>query len=237
MTRVKTRRSQVILVIATLAALHTVLSFMPGVWRRWSIVLLPIEGMMAGPAAGFAAALLGALVGRMFRPDAVFLENFFGVGEAFGALSAGLMLKGRWKFVMLAYAGLLASFILSPNSRNIPLWTLWNIYLALLLVLPSSIAIAASRRGNGGSRYLILSAALISFVAVEMDVLVRVVMLVPLGLFALYPIPIDLLPEIFVLGAFTTPVEALYAVIVNVVAGVPTLLILRRNRILEWPLT
>ncbi|MEM4245798.1 MAG: hypothetical protein QW390_00715 [Candidatus Bathyarchaeia archaeon] len=233
--RVKSRKSLAVGLVATLAALHTVLSFIPGVWRRWSIVLIPLEGFIGGPIAGFGAALIGSLAGRLLKPDPVLFENLFGLAEAFGALTSGLMVKSRWKPVLAGYAGLLAAFIASPNTRSIPLWTLWDVYLAAVLVAPA--ALCTGRMIRGEQRFLPPSVTLLSFVAVEFDVLVRIIMFVPLGLFTLYPIPISLLPEIFIAGAFTTPIEALYAVAVNAIISVPVLLILRRGKILAWPLT
>ena len=232
----KNRKSVIIPLIATLAALHAVLSFFPGVWRRWSIILIPLEGFIGGPVVGFIAAFFGSLIGRMLKPDAIFFENLFGIAEALGALVAGLMIREKWRLSLLGYVGMLAFFIISPNSQGIPLWTLWDVYLALILIIPAAYLIKRLRIG-GDRRLLILSTILASFIAVEFDVLVRIIMFVPLGLFTLYPIPSELLPEIFIVGAFTTPIEALYTVIVTVIVGVPLLIILKKNKIVDWPLT
>jgi hypothetical protein len=66
--------------------------------------------------------------------------------------------------------------------------------------------------------------------------MVRVFMLIVLGLYQVYPIPVDLLPEIFVAGAFTTPVEAAYATTICSLIGVPLLVALERSRVLRWPI-
>lgn len=81
-----------------------------------------------------------------------------------------------------------------------------------------------------------LEVALVTFVAVELDVMVRVFMLIVGGLYQVYPIPIEALPTIFVLGAIQTPLEAAYALAVATVVGVPVLIGLEKSGILSWPL-
>ncbi|MBS7644928.1 MAG: hypothetical protein QXR65_05425 [Candidatus Bathyarchaeia archaeon] len=220
---------------ASIAALHALLSVMPGVWRRWSIVLEPLEGFVAGPMGGVAAAFAGALAGRILKPDAFPVENFFGFAEGIGALGAGLLAKGRWRPVAFLYAILFAAFLVHPVARVVPLWTLWDIYLAFTTLLVSGLLFKAvlNRRDPKG---LPIRVGVTAFVAVELDVLFRIFMLIPLGLYRLYPIPLELMPEIFIAGAFTTPLEAGYTVVVCGVVGPAVLLALDKIGV-RWPIT
>lgn len=228
-------RSVLISLIATLAALHSILSVMPGVWRRWSIVLEPLEGLIAGPVGGVAAALVGALVGRVLKPDAFLIENFFGFAEGIGALGAGFLAKGRWKPVAAIYTILLGAFLVHPVARIVPLWTLWDIYLAFtVLVVGLFSKRIFTRRDPKGLPFRV---GFIAFIAVELDVLFRIFMLIPLGLYRLYPIPLELMPEIFIAGAFTTPLEAGYTVAISSIIGPAVLVALDRSGILGWPIT
>jgi hypothetical protein len=76
------------------------------------------------------------------------------------------------------------------------------------------------------------SLALVTFVPVELDVLIRVFMLIVLGLYQVYPIPTNLLPEIIVAGAFATPLEAAYAVVACTLVGVPLIISLEKSGLL-----
>lgn len=59
--------------------------------------------------------------------------------------------------------------------------------------------------------------AFVAFVAVELDVMVRIFMLIVGGLYQVYPIPVEALPAIFIAGAIQTPLEAAYTVAVATV--------------------
>jgi hypothetical protein len=58
---VRGRASLYVSVVGTLAALHVVLSYAPPLvgFRRISIVMEPLEGIIAGPDLRFLAALIG----------------------------------------------------------------------------------------------------------------------------------------------------------------------------------
>ena len=229
-------RSVLISLIATLAALHSILSVMPGVWRRWSIVMEPLEGLIAGPMGGAAAAFVGALVGRVLKPDAFLIENFFGFAEGIGALGAGFLAKGRWKPVAIVYIILLGAFLVHPVAKIVPLWTLWDIYLAFIALIVVGLLFKGIfvRRDPKGLPFRI---GFIAFIAVELDVLFRIFMLIPLGLYKLFPIPLELMPEIFIAGAFTTPLEAGYTVVISSIIGSAVLIALDKSGILRWPIT
>jgi hypothetical protein len=74
-------------------------------------------------------------------------------------------------------------------------------------------------------------------VTVELDAMVRVFMLTVVGLYQLYPIPVRLLGGVFIAGAFQTPLEAAFCVLVSGLVGVPALVALEKGKILSWPLS
>jgi hypothetical protein len=233
------RKTTVIATVASLAALHIVLSLFPGpaAFRRMSIALEPLEGIVAGPAAVFAAAMIGFIGGRFARPDAIFFENFFGVAEGIGALGAGLLLKRHQWSVVVIYGSLLGSFLLHPLARIVPLWTLWNTYLGFLAIFPAMLLARKLRVDKLNLRTLLPAITLIAFVSTELDVMVRIFMLTVAGLYQLYPIPVEALPAIFIAGAFQTPIEAIYSIAVSALIWVPVLIAIEKSRALQWPLT
>lgn len=225
-------------VVAVLAALHIVLSYFPPFFgfRRMSIALEPLEGIIAGPYLGFLAATIGWIGGRFVRPDGLWVENLFGIAEAVGALGAGFLISRRWYATAVVYGFLLLAFLGHPLAREIPLWTLWDTFLGFIAIFAAAFFV---RKGGDkpNSRSFVPAIALIAFVSVELDVAVRVFMLIVAGLYRVYTTNTGLLAGIFVAGAFQTPLEAVYCILVSTLIGVPALVALQKGKILDWPLS
>ena len=215
---------------AIFAALHSVLYFVSfGLWRNWGIYLEPVEAVVLGPRIGFLAALVGSLVARIARPDALWMFGL--IAEPVSVLIAGLLARARWKPVLIAYAVMLSAYFLHPFGRALPLWTILDILLALLLIYPA----ARLSRALFGKDVKSLSIALVavSFVCIATDSLVRVFLLVPCGLYgALFP-SYEALYAAFVGGAASSYVEDVIVVLVSFVAGVPLVMIASKLGILE----
>ena len=186
---------------------------------------------------GFTAALVGWLGGRLVRPDAFYIENFFGLAEACGAMAAGLLATRKWLPVTLLYGGFLSSFLISPFARIVPLWTLWDTYLGFLACFPAAILLRKTTPSEAVGKVLVMTVALISFIAVELDAMTRIFMLAVLGLYQVYGLPNSAWGVVFIAGAVQTPIEAAYTVGLMIAIGVPALTALRKSRILDWPVS
>jgi hypothetical protein len=193
--------------------------------------------MIGGPILGFVAATIGWIGGRVLRPEGFFIENFFGFAEGMGALAAGLLAAKRWRTTAIIYGALLVSFLATPFARQVPLWTLWDTYLGFLVIFPAAIIVRRTDFKNLRAKTLVTPMALITFVAVELDAMTRLFMLADLGLYQLYGLPAGAWSTVFIAGAFQTPIEAVYSVIVASVVGVPVLIALRAAKILDWPIS
>ena len=235
----RTRRSIGLSVVAVLAALHIVLSYFPPLvgFRRMSIFLEPMEGIIGGPYLGFLAATVGWIGGRFVRPDVFWVENIFGIAEAVGALGAGFLVARKWYLTAGIYGVLLLAFLAHPLARQIPLWTLWDTYLGFMAVFIAAFLVRRMRDGKSSASRLVPTTAVIAFVSVELDVMVRVFMLIVGGLYQLYPIPVGLLAGIFIAGAVQTPLEAVFCVLASTLVGVPALIAIEKGKILSWPLS
>jgi hypothetical protein len=235
----RTRRSIGLSVVAVLAALHIVLSYSPPLvgFRRMSIFLEPMEGIIGGPYLGFLAATVGWIGGRFVRPDVFWVENLFGIAEAVGALGAGFLVARKWYLTAGIYGVLLLAFLAHPLARQIPLWTLWDTYLGFMAVFIAAFLVRRMRDGKSSASRLVPTTAVIAFVSVELDVMVRVFMLIVGGLYQLYPIPVGLLAGIFIAGAVQTPLEAIFCVLASTLVGVPALIAIEKGKILSWPLS
>lgn len=233
------KKTTSIAVISVLAALHIVLSIPPGPvgFRRLSIILEPLEGMIGGPTIGFGAAIVGWIGGRLLRPEGLYVENFFGFAEGIGALGAGLVVTRRWLAASAIYGALLTAFLLSPFAREVPLWTLWDTYLGFLAIFPAAIQVKKTDLIHASAKSLVPAIALITFVAVELDAMMRLFMLADLGFYQFYGLPPSAWSAVFIAGAFQTPIEAAYSVLIASVVGGPVLIALRTAKILDWPIS
>ncbi len=144
------QRTQEIALISLFGALHTVLSFIPGIWRSLMILVLPLEGIILGPTKGFLAAFIGFGAGWTIRPRPE--PIFFGLAEPIGALCAGLMVRRKWHYAALAYVAMLAAFFLHPVTPTLPLWALWDVYAALACILLFGLVTHGKQLGYNASK-------------------------------------------------------------------------------------
>jgi hypothetical protein len=203
---------------AVFAALHAVLYFVSfGLWRNWGIYLEPVEAVILGPEIGFSAAFVGSLVARIVRPDPLWMFGL--IAEPVSVLMTALLARARWKPVLIAYAVMLSAYFIHPFGRALPLWTILDILLALMLIYPA----ARLSRALFGKDVKSLAIALVtvSFVCIATDSLVRVFLLVPCGLFGVFFPSYEALYTTFVAGAASSYVEDAIVVLISFVAGVP----------------
>jgi len=224
------RKSVQISLIAVFAALHAVLYFISfGSWRNWGIYLEAIEGIILGPKTGFVAAFLGSAVARTIRPDALWMFGI--VAEPVSVLMVGFLAKANWKPVLAVYAVMLSAYFVHPYGRALPLWTILDVLLALVLIYP------AARLGKHLFRNDVKRATgaivLVSFVCVATDSLVRVFLLIPCGLYNPFYAGFEALYVDFVGAAASSYFEDIVAVIVSLVVGVPLLTSLSKLKLIE----
>jgi hypothetical protein len=225
-------------VTAVFAALHVVLYLLPSpLWRNWAIFLEPIEGIILGPSAGFFAALIGSGLGRIIKPDPLWM---FGViAEPLGVLTAGFLAKGKWKPVVAIYAAMFGAYFIHPlyfSGQMLPLWTILDIPIVFILIYPAAKVGKSVYEKN--SLRLTLASALIFFVSTVTDSLTRVFLLVPGRLYDFLGITsIEELNGIFVSGAVFSFIEDGLAIIISILIGVPLIIALWRYPTFEYPIT
>ena len=224
------RKSLQVSLASVFAALHAMLYFVSfGLWRNWGIYLEPLEGIILGPKIGFFAAFVGSLTARMIKPDTFWM---FGViAEPLSVLAAGFLSKGEWKPVLAMYTVMLSAYFLHPFGRALPFWTILDILFALVLTFPAAKLGVNLFKGN--VRRLSIALALVSFVCIATDSLLRVFLLVPCGLHTLFFTSFEGLYAVFVGAAFDSYVEDVIVVVVSFLVGTPLLLstskLLRKN--------
>ena len=218
--------------IAIFAALHAVLGFLSlgiGPWRNWAVYLEPFEGIILGPQVGFIAALMGSSIARMAGQS---IDWMFGViAEPLSVLMAGLMAKARWKPALAIYAVMLSAYFIDPLGRELPVWTVLDVLLALFLIYPTA-KLSSHLFGKDVSR-MSIALALISFTVIAADSLTRVFLLVPSGFYTLFFPDFGTLYIIFVKDAIFSYFEDFIAVAVSLIVGVPLLISILKLGVFE----
>jgi uncharacterized membrane protein len=226
------RKSLQISLTAIFAALHAVLYFISfGLWRNWGIYLAPIEAIILGPRIGFLAALLGSTVARIARPDPFWMFGI--IAEPVSVLIAGFLARAKWKPAVAAFTIMLSAYFIHPFGRALPLWTILDVLLALVLIYPA--AKYSRSLFTMDVKRLPIALILISFVTIATDSLLRIFLLVPCGFYTLFPDffgNYEMLYAVFVGAAIDSYIEDLIVVIISFVVGVP--LILSISKLKLW---
>lgn len=228
------QKSLKVALTAIFAALHAILYFLSfGLWRNWAIYLIPIEGIVLGPWAGFSAAFMGSVIARMIKPTDVWMFGI--VAEPLGALACGLLIKGHWKPVMGLYAAMLAAYFIHPFGTWLPLWAILDILLAFVLIYP--VTKISRDIFQKDVKHLPMSVALVSFISTVTDSLTRVFLLVPAGLYLILGWPPEGVYWAFVVGAADSYLEDVLTVVTSLLVSVPTLIALRKIPSFKYPIT
>lgn len=224
------RKSVRVSLTALFAALHATLYFISfGLWRNWGIYIESVEGIFLGPQVGFAAALIGSVVARIVKPDDFWMFGI--IAEPVSVLMAGFLARTRWKPVLAAFAIMLFAYFIHPYGRALPIWTILDVILAIILIYPA--AKICKDLFSTDFKRLPLALVLVSFVCIATDSLVRIFMLVPCGLYTLFFGSFDVLYAVFVEAAVSSYIEDLIVVAVSLVVGAPLIATMLKLKILN----
>lgn len=232
--------TKLIAFVGVFASLHTILYLMPyGLWRNWAIFIQPIEGIILGPLGGFLTALIGSTAARVIVPTEAWM---FGItAEPLGVLTAGFLAKGKWKPILMLYIVMLGAYFAHPFGRLLPVWAMIDILLALALIYPT--AKLGRNLFEENIKRLSISLALLYFITVTTDSLVRVFLFIPAGLYSLFffgPSPEAVYEAVcyaFIGGAIESFIEDTLAIIISFLVGVPLLTAFKRLLNLRGPLS
>jgi len=220
--------------IGMFAALHSILYLIPiGLWRSLSIYLEPLEGIILGPYAGFLAVLIGSIIARLIKPTGLWMFGVF--AEPIGALACGLIVKGRWKTLLLIYAVMLGAYFIHPLGREIPLWTILDVLAAPVLIYPA--ARFSRRLPEADACQISFATSLIAFIGCVTDSLARIFLLIPAGLYIILGLPKSAVYMAFLAEAAGSYIEDILTVVFAFTAGSSILLALRRIPGIRYPLS
>ncbi|MBC7129872.1 hypothetical protein H5T51_01450 [Candidatus Bathyarchaeota archaeon] len=201
-----------------------------GVWYSWVFISEPITGILLGPIVGFFSSLVGVMVGHFINFIDVY-EFLFTLGAPLGSMVSALVFRGKWKAALAYYVLLLGGFFAVPVAWQLPIWGMWDVYLAFAVLVATASA-ATRWRGLWDSKSkikIVYILALSTFIGLEADVLFRIFVFIPCQTYRLfYGYDVSVLQGIWAMGAVETPIKAAIATIVTSIIGPPIISVARK---------
>jgi hypothetical protein len=231
-TGAKTRR---IALISLFAVLSTVLDSIvapglsSGVWYGWVFVMSPITGILLGPKDGFIATLISVMVGHSLVFRETVYEYIFTIGAPVGSLISGLVFRGDRGKVLIYYTFMLSSYFITQVSRSLPLWGMWDVYFAYIVLWVVVVLDGVRMPGfEVKTRNLF---ALCAFLGLEADILFRIFVLVPCRAYEhFYSLTPEALALLWAVPApLITPIKVALSVLVAATIGPPIMGILKES--------
>ena len=231
----KMRKSRFLALVAVFASINVVFDslmglpeFSSGVWYNWIFIVEPINGIVLGPYAGFLSSLIGVMIGHSiyFRDPYEFLFTF---GAPIGAMVSGLLFRGKWKIVLTYYTVLLGIYFITPIAWQLPLWGMWDVYLAYAVLLVVSMTMTWKGLWNPGSKGLLYVIAMCAFIGLEADILFRIFVFIPCQTYRLfYSYSVETLISMWVGAAAITPIKVAISILVTTTIGPPLIKVLTK---------
>lgn len=201
-----------------------------GVWHSWIFISEPITGILLPPFAGFFSTFFGVMIGHYINFIDVY-EYIFTVGAPIGAMISSLIFRGKWNIAITYYVALLGAFFVTPVSWQLPFWGMWDVYLAFVCLLITSIMVKKRKNlwSTRSSTRLIYIIALSTFIGLEADVLFRIFVFIPCQTYKIfYGLNIQMLQGIWVLGAVETSTKAALSTLTASIIGSPIVVAIRK---------
>lgn len=201
-----------------------------GVWYSWVFISEPIAGIILGPLAGFFSTFIGVMIGHSIN-FVDFYEFLFTLGAPIGAMISGLLYRGKFRMVLISYLALLGAFFATPVAWRLPMWGMWDVYLAFGILL--AVLVIAKKWANlwntGSNTRRVYILALSAFIGLEADVLFRIFIFIPCQTYQLfYNYDVGTLQAIWAVGAVETPIKAALSTIITVTIGLPIINVVKK---------
>lgn len=164
------------------------------------------------------STLIGVMAGHFVFPRGS-LEFFFAIGAPIGSLTLALLFRGRHRIVLVYFAALLVAYFATPISWQLPLWGMWDTYLAFVGLLIADIMFFRKRSGKTFPLALVFYA----FVGLEADILFRIFLFIPCQTYRLFSLTAQELQFIWAAGAIMTPIQVAISALFTSTIGAPLL--------------
>lgn len=133
--------------------------------------------------------------------------------------------------VLISYLALLGAFFATPVAWRLPMWGMWDVYLAFGILL--AVLVIAKKWANlwntGSNTRRVYILALSAFIGLEADVLFRIFIFIPCQTYRLfYNYDVGTLQAIWAVGAVETPIKAALSTIITVTIGLPIINVVKK---------
>jgi hypothetical protein len=182
----------------------------------------PIAGIVLGSYAGFVSTFIGVMIGHsiFLRGEAPLYEYLFTLGAPIGTMVCGFMFQRKVKRVFLYFTLLLVLYFLTPIAWELPIWGLWDVYVAyffliVLIFMKARQSMNSLELANNSYLY-----ALCAFIGLEADILFRIFLFIPGQTYQfLYGFSSEIVKIIWTTGALVTPIQVSVAVLLCACIG------------------
>ena len=226
--KMKVKRSRLLALAAVFASLTVVLDSIPGipqlsdgVWYSWAFLTEPIIGLVLPPKAAFLSMFLGVMAGHVVFPRHAY-EFLFMIGSPIGSFVSALLLRRKYRTVIVFFTVLFMAYFATPVSWQLPWWGMWDTYLAYIGLL------ASSTRHFGGKSSRKLATAFYALIGLEADILFRIFLFIPCQTYQLLSFTVEELQFIWIAGASVTPIQVAISVAFTSAIGPPLMKIVER---------
>jgi len=232
------KKSQFVSLVTVFASLNMILDSLmglpglsSGVWFSWVFIAEPITGIVLGPYAGFLATFIGVMIGHCIYFQGPY-EFLFTLGAPIGAMVSGFLFRKEWKTILTYFTALLTIYFITPISWQLPLWGMWDTYLAYAALILAIMLITKSRSWKLQSKGLIYTVGLCAFIGLEADVLFRIFVFIPCQTYKLlYNYSVIELQSIWVAGAAETPIKIAMSILFTAIVVPPLIKVLRKTNL------
>lgn len=130
---------------------------------------------------------------------------------------------------MTYYTALLGTYFITPIALQLPLWGMWNVYLAYTTLLAVAVMMAKKGSWKPESKWPLYLLALCALIGLEADILFRIFVFIPCQTYRLfYGFGVEDLIPIWVLGAAETPIRVAMSILVTTIVGPQLIKITRK---------
>ncbi|NWF96520.1 MAG: hypothetical protein HXY34_10315 [Candidatus Thorarchaeota archaeon] len=196
--------------IAVLDSTPMLPGFYSGVWDSWAFILSPLAGMLLGPVLGASSVLVGSVLGHVIMTRDPY-ESVFMFGAPVGAAVTGAVMQGHHRTVFAAYTLMFVPYLLTPVSRDLPLWGVWDTLGAWFL---SVILCSKKRHSDSVDASFSVMTLCAAVLGLEADVLFRLFLLVPCQTYSLfYGLTPDQLAVLWAAASIIVPAKVALATV------------------------
>jgi len=147
---------------------------------------------------------------------------------------AGFLFRGKWKMILTYYTALLGIYFITPIAWQLPIWGMWDVYLAYLILLVVAVMMARKGSWSPKSKGLLYVIALSALIGLEADILFRIFVLIPGQTYRLfYALGEEALIPLWVEAAAITPIKVAISILVTTTVGPPLVKIIKKTGILK----